>query len=122
MAKQQSPPFPIDFINLHDEEPDLIASFAITGTAGAESITLMRTPKFEVFEAASERGLRVYRDHNADPTSIVSRIALDERVISIDGSNSAYQLDVSSVEDAELRALIPILTKMNFDASFDLVL
>lgn len=122
MANQTPSQLPIDFISFHDEEPDLIVSFVIMDTAGADSVTLMRTPKYEIFEDVAERGLRVYRDYDADLTSIVSRIRIDGHVISIDGSNSAYQLDVSNVEDAELKDMMPVLAKMNFDTSFDLVI
>jgi len=97
MAKRTSlQSLSIDFITLHDEEPDLIVSFVVTGSMGSASVTLTRTPKYEIFEDASERGLRVYRDSDADPASIVSRITVYDRSISIEGSNSAYELKPSS--------------------------
>lgn len=100
MARQKSrPPLPIDFITLHNEEPDLIISFVVAGSSGSDSVTLMRTPKFEYIEDAAERGVRVYRDYDKDPLSIVPCIHVDKDSILIEGSQSAYALDISRVED-----------------------
>lgn len=120
--RTSSPPLPIDLITLGDEEPDLIISFVIAGTMGSDSVTLIRTPKYEVFEDASARGVRVYRDYDSEPTSIVSRIALDDRSATIEASQSAYVLDLSKVDDDEVDGMKRILTKMNFDANIDVVI
>lgn len=47
----------VQFISIEDSEPDLILSFALDdGEIGVKSLTLIRTPPYEIFLSELERG------------------------------------------------------------------
>jgi hypothetical protein len=82
---------------------DLIVSFAIDGDEPGEvlSLTLLRTPKYEVLLAPEERGVRVsherYPDHDED---YLRRIRLTGGLVEVETSGTRYWLDVSRVDPA----------------------
>ena len=57
----------VSFINCEDDGTDQIVSFALAyGEMEIRSLTLLRTPKFEVLLDESERGVSVSLEHEID--------------------------------------------------------
>ena len=100
---------------------DLIISFAVPmalDPAAVESLTLLRTPKYEVFLEDHEREVRVsfeleekgnLKEFAFDPGAGVVRLTTDE---------SSFEVDISRVESAEIKDMLKVLTVMNFDERF----
>jgi len=65
----------VQFIEIDDEEPDLILSFALDDSAlGIKSLVLQWTPKYEVLVPEYERGVHVSLegDENIERNLLVS--------------------------------------------------
>jgi hypothetical protein len=122
MGKRPTPEV-VEFITTQ-QNTDLIVSFALTdvGFYGVVSLTLLRTPKFEVFLPPDER--RVHVSHESfpedDDDNWLQLIRVAPPVVSIVTTCAHYDLDVSKVNADQLRIARQVLKRMNFDKSFDL--
>jgi hypothetical protein len=116
-----SNPEVVDFITI-EKGVDLIVSFAIATNEPGEvlSLTLLRTPKFEVFLPLDKRGVSV--SHESFPESegpdLLQRIKVAPPVVSIATARRRYELDVSRVDPRELQSAQRVLERMNFDNRF----
>ena len=97
----------VSFIEIEDDPPDLILSFAVWQPEldDIRSIILMRTPEFELLLDESERGVAVFDEVWSDDE--------DDRLIKI-------ELDLRKVDQEEIEQAKAILQKMNFDHSFEM--
>ena len=116
----------VEFITL-EEGDDLIVSFAIgTGVPGdVLSLTLLRTPKFEFALPADECGVVVSHEsfpREEDDPDLLRRITMAPPVVTIETTDSRYELDVSKVDRSKLQAAQGVLKQMNFDNRFVLEL
>jgi hypothetical protein len=120
-----SAPETVAFITA-EADVDLIVSFAIPGKqpGGVISLTLLRTPKYDVFLPPEEWGVSV--SHESFPEEKVSellqRIRLAPPVVTIETTRRRYELDVSKVDLRELQSAQHVLKRMNFDGCFVLEL
>ena len=106
---------------------DLVISFAVCqpdDPTDIESLTILRTPKYEFFLDAWERGASVSfkRDLKGDQTVLLREVvyAFDDKCITLRTDHHNYKLDVRKVDPSELSAMCRVFRKMNFDSSIQL--
>ena len=106
---------------------DLVVSFAVCkqdDPADIESLTILRTPKYEAFLEEWERGASVsfHRDLKGDETVLLREVlyASDEKRVTLRTDHRTYKLDVRKVDPSELSAMRRVFRKMNFDSSIQL--
>ena len=114
--------YKINFINLEEDDKDLIASFAIEDSqVGVRSLILHRTLFLEEFLDENERGVNVSFGGGADENDdldMLEQIEISINEIKIRSVSSEYQLDVSQIEPAEIDELVSLLRKQNHDDRF----
>jgi hypothetical protein len=113
------------FITNEDDGTDLIVSFAIpVDEAGdVKSLTLLRTPKYEVFLDESERGVSVsFEDFPDDRIESLKKLAIEGNLVTITTDYGTHTVNIEDVDQAEIQDSRKILKKMNFDGRFELKL
>ncbi len=110
----------VSFLTLEDED-DLIVSFAL-GEHAITSLTLLRTPKYEMFLPDEERGVSVGSDSSE---SFVRELLVSVRwgkdLVRIESTVRRYALDIRALAPDDIREARRILAKMNFDARFEVL-
>src|SRR6266480_2596760 len=87
---------------------DLILSFAVQrpqDTSAIDSLTLIRTPKYEFVFEEHERGVKVsFERHDDDKAEFLQKIDYVEAdaIVRIQTSSQEYELDVRKVDADEL--------------------
>jgi len=115
----------VAFITLEDSI-DLIVAFAVmdpTDPAEIESLTLLRTPKYERLLEDAERGVKVSferYDEEEDEFLQEAHFDRDAAVVRLKTRRRDYELDVRKVDKDEIKAMRKVLVKMNFDHRFQL--
>ena len=106
---------------------DLVISFAVCkpdDPTDIESLTILRTPKYEVFLYEWERGASVSfgRDLQGDERVLLREVvyASGDKCITLRTGHHTYKLDVRKVDPSELSAMSRVFRKMNFDSSIQL--
>ncbi len=107
---------------------DLIVAFAICppdDPTDVESLTLLRTPKYEALVYPWERGVSVSfgtEEDQGDEIVLVREVKYGaaEKVVTVRSDKATYELDVRKVDPEELREMCRVLRKMNFDSSIKL--
>lgn len=109
----------VSFINIEDDDIDLVLSFAIydSDRCDIESLILIRTPSHEYFMDEHERGVSV-SFKNLEDSFRLKGVILGDDIVEIVDEKNKYVLDVRRVEKEEMKQLKGILKKMNFDNSF----
>ncbi|HEX8209403.1 MAG TPA: hypothetical protein VF584_04370 [Longimicrobium sp.] len=109
----------VSFVTLEDGG-DLIVSFAISaGQHEVHSLTLLRTPKYEVLLPPYERGVSVsYDGFPPCDDAFLERIRFVPPCVEVYATGASYTLDVSAVEEDEIKLARRILQRMNFDRQF----
>ncbi len=106
---------------------DLIVSFALVAdnSFGVESLTLMRSPKYEKFLYPYERGVELsYEadvDKNDDEVELLKSIRISANMIHLETIKRTFDLDSEGIEKEQINRILQVLAKMNFDRSFKLV-
>lgn len=106
---------------------DLIVSFAVCAPddpTDVESLTILRTPKYEVILEEWERGAKVSfeRDPERDEIMLLREVfyAPDDKFVTLHTDDRTYKLDVRKVDPRELSAMCAVFRKMNFDSTIRL--
>ena len=100
---------------------DLIVSFAVIDPADPaeiESLTLLRTPKYEHLLGDWERGVRVsFERYMEDDEELLKELRLDRKsaVVRLTTSQRDYELELRKVDEREVEAMRKVLAKMNYD-------
>ena len=110
----------VSFLHVEDGD-DLIVSFAIcAGDPGdVKSLSLIRTPKYEIVFSAEERGVNVSHDdfpENEDDQ--LRRISISADEARIETRYQRFELDLTRVDSSELQQAYDVLRQMNFDNAF----
>jgi len=126
MKQKREPRELVAFITAQTGD-DLIISFAVCqpdDPADIESLTILRTPKYEAFLYEWERGASVSfeREPEGDEIVLLREVvyASDEKCITLRTDHHTYKLDVRKVDPSELSAMCRVFRKMNFDSSIQL--
>ena len=107
----------VPFITI-EEDDDLIVSFGL-GPHAAQSLTLLRTPKFESMLPNDERGVTVSSgDPNAVDRELLISLAWGNQSVLIVSTQNEYELDIGSVSPDEVMEAKSVIRKMNFDRRF----
>lgn len=118
----------VTFISCELDETDMIVSFAVRPPedfAEVESLTLMRTPKYEFILDEWERGASVSferEDDEGDEIVLLREVkyVAAEKTVTVVSDRHVYELDVRKVDPDELKEMCRVLRKMNFDSSLKL--
>ena len=99
-------------------EDDLIVSFALSladDPTDVDSLTLLRTPKYEVFLEEQERGVKVSLE--LEDKGLLREVAFhqDAATVHLRTSECDFELDLSGVENADIKHAQTVLKLMNFD-------
>jgi hypothetical protein len=126
MKQTKEPEELVAFITVQTGD-DLIVSFAVCqpdDPSDIESLTILRTPKYEFFLEEWERGASVsFRRNPARDEKVLLRevfYAPDEKSVTLRTDHETYNLDVRKVDPRELSAMCRVLRKMNFDSIIQL--
>ena len=99
-----------EFISLESGK-DMIVSFAIA-PAAHRSLTLMRTPKYEVLLPVEERGVTVGFEASGYERELLRRAKWTANSIEIETNLDRYTVEISSVDPSEIRQAKVLLKKM----------
>jgi NH3-dependent NAD+ synthetase len=112
----------VEFLNLEEDENDLIVSFAITHQIiGVKSLILARTILYENFLDEEDRGVRVSMEGEnlkEDARNMLQHFKIDNEKIKIVSTCSKYNLDISRIEETDLADMLELLKKQNYDDRF----
>jgi hypothetical protein len=103
---------------------DLILSFAVQrpdDPSAIESLTLIRTPKYESIFEEHERGVNVsFERHEDNEGDLLQKIdyAETDSIVRIQTLSHQYELDVRKVDADDLQKMRKLLKKMNYDQKF----
>ncbi|MGF6604010.1 hypothetical protein P3T23_008765 [Paraburkholderia sp. GAS448] len=106
---------------------DLIVSFAVIDPADPteiESLTLLRTAKYEHLLEDWERGVSVsFERYVEDDEELLEELCLDRKsaVVRLTTSLRNYELDLRKVDEREVTAMRKVLVQMNYDRRIRLV-
>lgn len=107
----------------NEDGTDLIVSFAIpAGEPGdVKSLTLLRTPKYEVFLDDSERGVNIsFEDFPDHRNESLKKLAIEGNLVTITTDYGTHTVNIEDVDQEEIQESRRILKKMNFDGRFEL--
>ena len=110
----------VEFISVEDEDPDLIVSFALAPSA-ANSITLIRTPRYESILPEEDRGVSVAAGAlGSGERELLVSITFNssEKSAVIESSKRVYNLSLAHVQPDDILAAKSLLSRMNFDQRF----
>jgi hypothetical protein len=112
----------VRFISIEDDHPDLILSFALDDEqTGVRSLILIRTPKYEDLLDEHKRGVSVSLEGDEEyEHNLLESISIEDGIIKVVAQRSEYKLDIGRVDDQEIKEMLEMLTKMNFDSSFEI--
>ena len=110
----------VNFIHTEMKD-DLIVSFALCladDPTDVESLTCLRTPKYEWFLEERERGVKV--SFELEKKGHLKDVAFDRNAAAVylRTSECSFELDLKRVDSAEIKEMLKVLKVMNFDGSF----
>jgi hypothetical protein len=113
----------VSFINIEDDSPDLILSFALwqADLDDIRSLILMQTPEYEVFLYESERGVRVSDEAWLnEKDDMLKKIEFGDDLVRIITNHHQFELDLRKVDKEEIEQAKNFLERMNFDNRFEI--
>ena len=112
----------VQFISLEEDDKDLIVSFAIADPdLGVKSFILHRTLFFEEVLDDEERGVKVSLEGDSfkqEDFNMLSNILINDGKVEIKTPFREYLLDISRIEKSEIKDMVKLLKKQNFDNRF----
>ena len=114
----------VQFLDIDDEEPDLILSFALDDSGlGIKSLVLQRTPKYEVLMPEDERGVHVSLEGDEDiERNLLVSIKIEAVTVTISTTQRTYKLDTINIEETQIKQMLYIIKKLNFDSRFEVIM
>ncbi len=107
----------VDFITT-EQKDDLIVSFAVAAgdsPGDISSLTLLRTPKYEFILYPEERGVSVSWEEDEDENELLVAAQWSKDSVKLSTTRRVFTLDVSRVDDKDLKRMCKVLRTMNFD-------
>ena len=112
----------VQFISLEEDDKDLIVSFGIEDAAmGVKSLILFRTLFYEELLPDDERGVNVSLEgdhYEQEDFNMLKTITMVHEEISISSTFRDYRLDISDIAEQDMRDMITLLKKQNYDDRF----
>jgi hypothetical protein len=109
----------------NEDGTDLIVSFAIPveESEDIKSLTLLRTPKYEIFMDESERDVNIsFEDFPDGRNESLKKLTIEGNLVTITTDYGTYTVNIEDVDQKEIQEAMRILKKMNFDGRFELKL
>jgi hypothetical protein len=113
----------VSFINIEDDPPDLILSFAIWQPEldDIRSLILLRTPEYEFILDETERGVKVSDEaFSDDEDDLLKEIEFGDDFVRIITDNHQFELDLRKVDKEDIEQAKTFLKRMNFDNRFEI--
>jgi hypothetical protein len=113
----------VSFLNIEDDPPDLILSFAIwqPELEDIRSLILLRTPEYEFILDETERGVKVSDEAFPDSEDdMLKKIEFGDGLIRIITNHHLFDLDLRKVDKENIEQAKNFLKKMNFDNRFEI--
>jgi len=108
----------VPFITIEHEDKDLLVSFAM-GENAERSLTLLRTPIYEVLLDEDERGVSVGTgESDSEDRQLLVSVSFSKDTVLLKTTGKDYLLSVRLVAEDELTEAKLVLYKMNFDGKF----
>ncbi len=112
----------VQFINLEEDDKDLIVSFAIDDPSmGVKSLILHRTLFYETLMDEEERGVKVSLEGDElvqGYLNVLNRISISADEVEIISVLRKYRLDTSRIEASEIEDMVKLVQKQNHDNRF----
>jgi uncharacterized protein YlaN (UPF0358 family) len=110
----------VRFISIEDDDPDLLLSFALDNEeTGIISLILHRCPKYEVLLDTHERGVHVTMEGEEEyEDDLLESISFKDNLVRVKSQRNEYNVDTGRVDEDEIKEMLAMLQKMNFDSSF----
>lgn len=114
----------VSFIQTQTKK-DLIVSFALCvadDPTDVDSLTLLRTPQYELFLEEGERGVKVSLE--LEEKGLLKEVVFDRAaaVVHLRTSEWRFKVDLRKVASVEIKNMLKVLTLMNFDGRFQISL
>jgi hypothetical protein len=113
----------VSFINIEDDPPDLILSFAIWQPElnDIRSLILLRTPEYEFILDETERGVKVSDEaFSDDEDDLLKEIEFGDDFVRIITDHHQFELDLRKVDKEDIEQAKTFLKRMNFDNRFEI--
>lgn len=114
----------VEFINLEEDSKDIVVSFAISDhELGVKSLILLRTLFMEEFLPEEEKGVHVSLEgdyFDKEESNTLKSIIINKNEIQISSQFRGYMLDVSNVPKEEIKGMVKLLKKQNYDNRFEI--
>jgi hypothetical protein len=113
----------VSFINIEDDPPDLILSFAIWQPElnDIRSLILLRTPEYEFILDETERGVKVSDEaFSDDEDDLLKEIEFGDDFVRIITDHHQFELDLRKVDKEGIEQAKTLLKRMNFDNRFEI--
>ena len=107
----------------NEDGTDLIVSFAIPVDEydDVKSLTLLRTPKYEIFLDEADRGVNIsYEDFPDGRNESLKKLTIEGNLVTITTDYGTHTVNIEDVDQKEIQESRRILKKMNFDRRFEL--
>ncbi len=112
----------VQFINLEEDDKDLIVSFAIEYEPTiVKSLLLHRTLFLEEFLDEDEKGVKVSMEHEYlkhEDFNTLEDIKINNNAVVIKSTFRVYDLDISRVPKTDREEMVKLLKKQNYDNRF----
>ncbi|MBF0218890.1 MAG: hypothetical protein HQL49_05095 [Gammaproteobacteria bacterium] len=112
----------VEFINIEENNRDLIVSFAISDSDnGVNSLILHRQLFLEFIMPDEERGVKVsYNDvpFEQEEFNMLNSVKITKSEISIKSTHREYTLNVSNLAANDIDHIVKLLKKQNYDNRF----
>jgi hypothetical protein len=114
----------VSFMNIDEDEKDLIVSFALDdGDGDIRSLILHRTLFHEFLLPDEERGTTVSLEgeqHDEEYLNMLECFEFDGSVLRIKSRFSLYEIDARRLEPAEFEQIKKSLARQNYDDRFEI--
>ena len=113
----------VSFINIEDDPPDLILSFAIwqPELEDIRSLILLRTPEYEFILDKTERGVKVSDEaFSDDEDDLLKEIEFGDDLVRNITDHHQFDLNLRKVDKEDIEQAKAFLKKMNFDNRFEI--
>jgi len=112
----------VNFIHTEIKD-DLIVSFALClddDPSNVESLTLLRTPKYEGYLEERDRGVKV--SFELEEKGLLKEVAFDQNTpaVYLRTSECRFELDLSRVGSIDINDMLKVLKLMNFDGRIEI--
>jgi len=98
----------------------LILSFALADDShDVKSLTLLRTPKYEVLVPETDRGVHVSLEGDEDlENNLLDSIKLEKESIDISTRRRKYVLNIRHLDESQISEMRKMIDMLNFDSNF----